>query len=77
MLSLLKKMRFIIKKTLNSFYWSRLDILITIKIFLHFFSPSTKMSGKSITFDDKKINKSNFYRNKELFNIHDLDLVKY
>ena len=32
------------------------------------------MSGKSINFDDKKINKSNFYKNKELFNIHDLDV---
>ena len=31
------------------------------------------MSGKSINFDDKKINKSNFYKNKKLFNIHDLD----
>ena len=27
------------------------------------------MKGKSIYFDDKKINKSNFYRNKKLFNI--------
>ena len=31
------------------------------------------MSGKSINFDDKKTNKSHFYKNKELFNIHDLD----
>ena len=34
------------------------------------------MSGKSINFDDKKINKSNFYKNKKLFNIHDLDVNK-
>ena len=34
------------------------------------------MSGKSITFDDKKINKSNFYKNKKLFDIHDLDVNK-
>ena len=34
------------------------------------------MSGKSIIFDDKKINKSNFYKNKKLFNIHDLDVNK-
>ena len=34
------------------------------------------MSGKSISFDDKKINKSKFYKNKELFNIHDLDVNK-
>ena len=34
------------------------------------------MSGKSINFDDKKINKSNFYRNKKIFNIYDLDVNK-
>ena len=34
------------------------------------------MSGESINFDDKKINKSNFYKNKELFNIHHLDVNK-
>ena len=34
------------------------------------------MHGKSINFDDKKISKSNFYKNKELFNIHDLDVNK-
>ena len=34
------------------------------------------MSGKSINFDDKKINKSNFYKNKNLFNLHDLDVNK-
>ena len=31
------------------------------------------MSGKSTNFDDKKINKSNFYKNKNLFNLHDID----
>ena len=34
------------------------------------------MSGKSIDFEDKKISKSNFYKNKKLFNIHDLDVNK-
>ena len=34
------------------------------------------MSAKSINFEDKKINKSNFYKNKKLFNIHDLDVNK-
>ena len=34
------------------------------------------MSGKSINFDDEKINKSNFYESKKLFNIHDLDVNK-
>ena len=34
------------------------------------------MSGKSINFDNKIINKSNFYKNKKLFNIYDLyDLI--
>ena len=32
------------------------------------------MSGKNIIFDDKKINKSNLYRNKKLFNIYDIDV---
>ena len=32
------------------------------------------MSGESINFDDKKINKSNFYRNKKLFNLNDIDV---
>ena len=30
------------------------------------------MNGKSINFEDKKISKSTFYKNKKLFNIHDL-----
>ena len=34
------------------------------------------MSGNSINFDDKKINKSTFYENKKLFNIHNLDVNK-
>ena len=34
------------------------------------------MSGKSINFDDKKINKSNFYKNKKLSNLHDIDVNK-
>ena len=34
------------------------------------------MSGKSINVDDKKINKSNFYKNKKLFKMHDLHLNK-
>ena len=35
------------------------------------------MSGKNINFEDKKINKSNFYKKKKLFNIYDLMLIKY
>ena len=34
------------------------------------------MSGKSINFDDEKINKSNFYKNKILFNLRDIDVNK-
>ena len=34
------------------------------------------MSGKSINFGDKKINKSNFCKNKKLFNLHDIDVNK-
>ena len=34
------------------------------------------MSGKKIIFNDKKINKSNFYRNKKLFQIYDIDINK-
>ena len=34
------------------------------------------MSGKSINFEDKNINKSSFYKNKKLFNIHDVQVNK-
>ena len=34
------------------------------------------MNGKSINFEDKKINKSTFYKNKKLFSIYDLDVNK-
>ena len=34
------------------------------------------MSGKNIIFDDKKIGKSIFHKNKELFNIYDLEVDK-
>ena len=34
------------------------------------------MSEKTINFDNKKINKSNFYRNKRLFRIDDIDVDK-
>ena len=32
------------------------------------------MSGKSIKFGDKEIRKSNFYKNKKLFKIEDIDI---
>ena len=34
------------------------------------------MIGKNIIFDDKKISKKNFYKNKNLFNIYDIDVDK-
>ena len=32
------------------------------------------MSGKNINFEDKKIRKNNFYKNKKLFKIEDIDI---
>ena len=34
------------------------------------------MNGKSINFEDKKISKSIFYKNKKIFNVYDLDVNK-
>ena len=34
------------------------------------------MSGKSIIFNDKKINKSNLYKNKKLFKRNEIDFNK-
>ena len=34
------------------------------------------MIGKGINFDDKKINKSSFYKNKKLFNLNDIHVNK-
>ena len=34
------------------------------------------MIGKNIIFDDKKISKKNFYKNKNLFNLYDIDVDK-
>ena len=34
------------------------------------------MSGESIIFDNKKIKKSKFYKNKKLFKIDDIDVNK-
>ena len=34
------------------------------------------MSGKNISFEDKKINKSNFYKNKKLLTIYNLNVNK-
>ena len=43
----------------------------------HFFSLLyIRISGKNITFDNKKIKKSEFYRNKKVNNIDDIDVNK-
>ena len=34
------------------------------------------MSGKSVNFDDKKIGKSEFYKNKKVFQVDDIDVNK-
>ena len=34
------------------------------------------MSGRSINFDNNKIEKSDFYKNKKIFNIDDIDVNK-
>ena len=32
------------------------------------------MSGKTINFNDKKVRKNNFYRNKKIYKIEDIDI---
>ena len=44
------------------------------RIFYLFSSLSIRMNGNSIKIDDKKIRKSDFYKNKEIFNIKDIDV---
>ena len=45
------------------------------KIYI-FFSSSVRISEKNMIFDDKKISKSNFYKNKKLFGIYDVEVDK-
>ena len=68
-------MRFITKKDTKQFLLAGMIPQFCIKIF-KFFEQSIRMNGKSINFDDKKINKSIFYKNKKIFNIHDIDVNK-
>ena len=35
------------------------------------------MNGRNINFENKNINKSNFYKNKKLFKIEDIDTKIY
>ena len=50
--------------------------LIIIKNFYFFSLQSIRMSGNSINFNDKKILKSDFSKNKKIFNINDIDVNK-
>ena len=45
------------------------------KTFYIFFQPSIRMNGNSKKFEDKKM-RTRIYKNKKLFNIHDLDISK-
>ena len=47
-----------------------------MKKFCSFFSSILRMTGKKIIFDEKKINKSNFYKNKKLFNVYGIEVDK-
>ena len=44
------------------------------RIFYFFSSLSIRLNGNSIKFDYKKIKKSDFYKNKEIFNIKNIDV---
>ena len=46
------------------------------KNILHSFLSSIRKSEKNIIFDDKKINKSNFLKNKKVFSIYDIEIDK-
>ena len=81
LLPLFKEMRFYFKKDNKQFFISLHDTSILYKKFLYFFKRTRmyeqiRMNGKSINFEDNKINKSTFHENKKLFNVHDLDVNK-
>ena len=46
------------------------------KFFLLLFLQYIRISGKNINFDDKKIKKSEFYKNKKVTSIDDIDVNK-
>ena len=46
------------------------------KKFLLFFSPHIRMSGKNVNIGDKKILKSDFYKNKKVTKLHNIDINK-
>ena len=47
---------------------------IIIKKIFFSLSEGIRMSGKNINFNDKKIRKSNFYKNEKINNIEDIDV---
>ena len=49
---------------------------IIIKKFYFFFSSSIRMSGKNVNLGDKKIKTSDFYKNKKVIKIDDIDVNK-
>ena len=73
---LLLLLKEVVRKALSNFLLVHMIPQIIIKNFYIFLQQSVRISGKSINFDDKKINKSNFYKNKKLFHLHDIDSNK-
>ena len=55
-----------------------MDVYPTYYNFLFYFFTLMyiRMSGKNISFDDKKIKKSDFYKNKKVFQIDYIDVNK-
>ena len=49
---------------------------IILNFFLLFSLMYIRMSGKSVSFDDKKIKRSDFYKNKKVFQIDNIDANK-
>ena len=54
----------------------RHPLYFIIKTFYVFFPYSIRMSGKNLIFNDKKISRSNFYKNKKRYNIYDIEIDK-
>ena len=48
--------------------------ITTVKNFIFFSLQYIRMSGKNINFDNKKIKKSSFYKDKKINNIEDIDV---
>ena len=49
---------------------------IILNFFLLFSLMYIRMSGKSVSFDDKKIKRSDFYKNKKVFQIDNIEANK-